>query len=81
MSTLTTNKKKLDAWVNPGIFLGFKPKTKWYIVYNLHTLDISTSHNVIFYENLFPKTHMSDDDNIIHLHFLWVCDEHNFTHT
>ena len=39
----------------PGIFLGFKPNTKGYLVYNLHSNDLVVSRNVIFYENHFPS--------------------------
>ena len=55
VNTLKANRKKLDPRAHPCIFIGFKSNTKGYIVYNLHSHDIITSRNVIFYEDHFPQ--------------------------
>ena len=55
VSTLKANRKKLDPRAHPCIFIGFKANTKGYQVYNMHSHDIISSRNVIFYENYFPQ--------------------------
>ena len=55
ISTLSAHRQKLDPRAHPCIFLGFKPNTKGYLVYNLHSNDLVVSRNVIFYENHFPS--------------------------
>ena len=53
-STLIANRKKLDPRVATSIFLGLKPNTKGFIMFDLKTKAISVSRNVIFYEDCFP---------------------------
>ena len=54
-STLKANRKKLDPRAHPCIFIGFKTNTKGYLIYDLHSHSITTSRNVVFYENHFPQ--------------------------
>ena len=54
-STLKANRKKLDPRAHPCIFIRFKPNTKGYLIYDLHSHSIITSRNVVFYENHFPQ--------------------------
>ena len=35
--------------------------TKGFLVYNLHTNDLTTSKNVVFYENHFPLHHTTQE--------------------
>lgn len=55
-NTLTANHKKLDPRVVPCVYLGFKPNTKGYVVFNLQNRAISISCNVIFMR-IFPYFH------------------------
>ena len=61
ISTLSANRKKLDPKGHPCVFLGFQPNTKGFLVYNLHTNDLTTSINVVFYENHFPLHHTTQE--------------------
>nr|KYP68715.1 hypothetical protein KK1_022356 [Cajanus cajan] len=56
INTLQAHRKKLDPRANPCIYLGFKPNTKGYLIFNLHTRNIEVSRNVVFYEDHFPYT-------------------------
>ncbi|WVZ18533.1 hypothetical protein V8G54_005855 [Vigna mungo] len=56
ISTITANRKKLDARVVLGIFFGFKPHTKGYQFLNLQNHKINISRNVFFHEYFFPYT-------------------------
>jgi len=53
-STLIANCNKLDHRATVGIFLGFKPNTKGYMIFCLKNHSINVSRNVIFYEKIFP---------------------------
>lgn len=64
ISTITSNRKKLDPRVVACVFLGFKPNNKGYLTFNLQTRAIETSQNIIFYEDHFPYLHI--DNNIAH---------------
>ena len=54
INTLKANRQKLDARAHPCIFIGFKTHTKGYLVYDLHSNDVTVSRNVTFYEDHFP---------------------------
>ncbi|XP_020211585.1 uncharacterized protein LOC109796311 [Cajanus cajan] len=54
LCTIKAHRKKLDPRAHPCVFLGFKPHTKGYLTFNLHTRNIEVSRNVIFYEDHFP---------------------------
>jgi len=47
-STLIANRNKLDPRATIGIFLGFKPNTKGYMIFCLKNHSINVSRNVIF---------------------------------
>nr|KYP36406.1 Retrovirus-related Pol polyprotein from transposon TNT 1-94 [Cajanus cajan] len=55
--TITAHRTKLDPRAHLSIFLGFKPYTKGYLVFNLHSRQLVVSRNVIFYEDHFPYVH------------------------
>ena len=48
-STLEANRRKLDPRAATLVFLGFKPHTKDYIIFDLETRAISIFRNVIFF--------------------------------
>nr|KYP76442.1 Retrovirus-related Pol polyprotein from transposon TNT 1-94 [Cajanus cajan] len=54
ISTITAYYTKLASRAHSSIFLGFKSHTKGYLVFNLHTRELTVSHNVVFYEDQFP---------------------------
>ena len=43
------------------VFLGFKPHTKGYFIYNLYSRSFEVSRNVTFYENFFPYVQPNND--------------------
>jgi len=61
-STFTAQRKKLDHRASLGLFLGYKPNTKGYLVFNLKNLNVTISRNVLFYETIFPYRKCADDD-------------------
>ena len=66
ISILQSHRQKLDHRAHPCIFIGFKPNTKGYLVYDLHSHSINTSRNVVFYEDhflIFPDTSPSSSSS------------------
>ena len=53
-STILNGRTKFDKRAIKSIFLGFKPGTKGYILYDITHKSIFISCNVIFYESHFP---------------------------
>ena len=53
-TTLAANRHKLDSRARKGVFLGYKPGMKGYVIYDLKTREIYVSRNVSFYEEHFP---------------------------
>lgn len=52
-TTLTSHRQKLDPRARKCVFLGFKPGTKGYLLYELQSRNIYLSRHV-FYESIFP---------------------------
>ena len=61
-STFTAQRKKFDHRASPGLFLGYKPNTKRYLVFNLKNHSVTISRNVLFYETIFPYRKRHDDN-------------------
>lgn len=57
INTLNTHRHKLDPRDYPCVFIGFKPHTKGYLIYDLHSHNITSSRNITFYEDHFPSFH------------------------
>jgi len=52
--TANTGRTKLDSRSLKCVFLGYKSRTKGYVLYDLHFKYIFVTRNVIFHENIFP---------------------------
>ncbi|MCH92306.1 retrovirus-related Pol polyprotein from transposon TNT 1-94, partial [Trifolium medium] len=80
-STLSQGRTKLDLKAHKCIFLGFKPGTKGYILYNLETFHTFISRNVVFHEHVFPYTPPSPPTDtstpISHSVFDFLLDSHS----
>ena len=63
-NTLKAHRLKLDPRAHPCIFIGFKLYTKGYLVYDLHSHSITSSRNIIFYENHFPHFSETQHSNL-----------------
>ena len=53
-STFTNNRKKLDPRASAFVFLGFKPHTKGYIIFDLSSRATMVFRHVIFHEDCYP---------------------------
>lgn len=53
--------KKFDDRDIKGVFLGYPPTTKGYIIYDLMTKKLNVSRHVVFLENNFPFANSQDD--------------------
>ena len=60
-STVTAHRKKLDSRARKCTFLGYQHRTKGFLLYDMHTKEIFISHNVHFYEFVFPFWHQLSD--------------------
>ncbi|GJU10120.1 zf-CCHC domain-containing protein [Tanacetum coccineum] len=56
---------KFDPKSTKGIFLGYSPNSKAYVVLNRETMRVEESLNVKFDESLPPKTPPSEDDDVL----------------
>ena len=54
VSTHSVGINKLDLRSQKRVFLGFKPGTKGYVLYDIHSKSIIVPHNVLFHETIFP---------------------------
>lgn len=53
-TTLRVHRTKFQTRARKVIFIGFKDGTKGYLLYDIKSLDLFVSRNVIFYETSFP---------------------------
>lgn len=44
----------MDPRARKCLFLGYKPRTKGYLLYDLNTHSTFVSRNAVFYEHVFP---------------------------
>jgi len=63
VSTLSTNRKKIDPRASKCVFIGFKRGTKRYILLNIQSREIFVSKDVVFYEHVFPYQRVQDTNN------------------
>ena len=62
-STLSTNKKKFDPRASRCVFIGFKTRTKGYVLLNIQSREIFVFRNVVFYEHVFSYKEVEDTSN------------------
>jgi len=66
-TTIAVGRTKLDKRASKTVFLGFKPGTKGFVLYDLSHKSCFISRNVIFYEQHFPfsmHSHTANTDVI-----------------
>ena len=56
-STLVAHRKKLDPRARACVYLGVKPGTKGFVLYDVNTREIFISRHVRFHEFVFPFMH------------------------
>ena len=66
-TTLFAGRTKFDKRAVKTVFLGVKPGTKGFILYDIVTKSTFISRNVIFYENSFPYNHKNTDTQHAHI--------------
>lgn len=64
-STLTHNRQKLDSRARKYVFLGLRPGTKGYVLFDLQSRSVFVSRNAIFYESTFPYLSTTDYSHAI----------------
>lgn len=71
---------KLDSRARKSLLLGYKTRTKGYVLFYLHTHNIFTSTHVIFHENIFPYNNAPSNivENIIIGVIDYVCFNDSF---
>jgi len=60
---LSTNRRKFDPRASKYVFIGFKRRTKKYILVNIQLREIFVSEDVVFYEHVFPYQRVQDTSN------------------
>ena len=53
-STLQSGRQKFDTRARKCIFLSFKPGIKGYVLLDMHSREVTISHNVVFFETHLP---------------------------
>jgi len=61
MQTISAKRSKVEPRARSGIFFGFSPHTKGYVVFDLKSHAIKVSCNVLFYEDVFPNCYNIND--------------------
>ncbi|RDX68107.1 hypothetical protein CR513_52940, partial [Mucuna pruriens] len=62
-STLTAKSDKFDSKAHKCVFIGYRPSTKGFLAYELHTKEVILSRNVKFHKLLFPYSSHHDSNS------------------